>query len=133
MMGELFQYKADLDLVNVPYKGSAPALVDVVGGRIDVMFDGIPSSLPLAKNGQVRILGATGTSRSSVLPDTPIIAEVIPDFDASGWFAIFAPTGIDEEKVAVLNKAINNVLELDEIQKRYLEFGAETVVNGQLN
>jgi len=127
MAGELFKIAAGIDIVHVPYKGSGPALNDVVGGHIPIMFDGVPSSLPLVRAGQLRALGITALERLPSAPDIPTIAETIPGFEADGWFAVYAPAGTPHAVVAKLNAAINETLQSAELRKRYADLGAVCV------
>ena len=127
MFGELFKRSAGIQIQNVTYKGSGPALVDVVGGHVPIMFDGIPSSLPLVQAGKLRALAVTGLQRSAAVPDIPTMAETIPGFDASGWFAVYVPTGTPKSIVIRLNEAINRVLQQPEVRNRYAQLGADVV------
>jgi tripartite-type tricarboxylate transporter receptor subunit TctC len=127
MFGELLKRTAGIEIQHIAYRGSGPALTDVMAGHVPIMFDGIPSSLPLVKSGKLRALAVTGLTRSSAAPDIPTVAETIPGFDASGWFAVYAPAGTPAAVVTRLNQAINRVLEMPEVKKRYAELGAEVV------
>lgn len=127
MAGELFKRSAGIKIVDIPYRGSGPALNDVMGGQVPIMFDGISSSLPQVRSGRLRALAVTGTSRSPSLPNVPTISEILPGFDASGWFAVFAPAGTPSDVVTYLNLKINEVLKLPEVKARYATLGATTV------
>jgi tripartite-type tricarboxylate transporter receptor subunit TctC len=127
MFGELLKRTAGIDVQHVAYRGSGPALTDVMAGHVPIMFDGIPSSLPLVKAGKLRALAVTGLTRSSAAPDIPTVAETISGFDASGWFAVYAPAGTPRPVVMKLNEAINRVLQMPDVKKRYADLGAETV------
>ena len=127
MFGELLKRTAGIEIQHIAYRGSGPALTDVMAGHVPIMFDGIPSSLPLVKSGKLRALAVTGLTRSSAAPDIPTVAETIPGFDASGWFAVYAPAGTPAAVVTRLNQAINRVLDMPEVKKRYAELGAEVV------
>jgi len=127
MAGELLKRSAGINIQHIPYKGSAPALTDVMAGHVPIMFDGIPSSLPLVKSGKLRALAVTSKSRSSAAPDIPTVAETIPGFEASGWFALYAPAGTSQSIVMTLNNAANKVLELPEVKRRYSDLGADIV------
>ncbi len=127
MFGELLKRTAGIEIQHIAYRGSGPALADVVAGHVPIMFDGIPSSLPLVQAGKLRAIAVTGTSRLPAAPDIPTVAETIPGFDASGWFAVYAPAGTPPAVVARLNQAINRVLEMPDVRKRYAELGAEPV------
>ena len=127
MFGELLKRTAGIEIQHIAYRGSGPALADVVAGHVPIMFDGIPSSLPLVQAGKLRAIAVTGTARLPAAPDIPTVAETMPGFDASGWFAVYAPAGTPPAVVARLNQAINRVLEMPDVRKRYAELGAEPV------
>jgi tripartite-type tricarboxylate transporter receptor subunit TctC len=127
MFGELLKRSAGIDIRHIAYKGSGPALNDVMGGHVPIMFDGIPSSLPLVQSGKLRALAVTGLQRAAAAPDIPTVAETIPGFDASGWFAVYAPAGTPKPIIAKLNEAINRVLDQPDVRKRYALLGADVV------
>ena len=127
MAGELFKIAADIQIQHVSYRGSGPALNDIVAGHIPIMFDGAPSSLPLVRAGNLRALGITSLERLPSAPDIPTIAETIPGFEADGWFSVFAPAGTPEVIVGRLNAAINEVLKMPETRERYADLGAVPV------
>jgi tripartite-type tricarboxylate transporter receptor subunit TctC len=127
MFGELFKRSAGVKIQHVAYKGSGPALNDVMAGHVPIMFDGIPSSLPLVKAGKLRALAVTGLQRTAAAPDIPTVAETIPGFDASGWFAVYAPAGTPKPIVTKLNEAINRVLQQPDVRQRYASLGADVV------
>jgi tripartite-type tricarboxylate transporter receptor subunit TctC len=107
MAGELFKMMAGVDLVHVPYRGSAPALTDLIGGQVQVMVTSTPSSIDTIKSGRVRLLAVTTSSRLEMLPDTPTVGEFVPGYEASGIFGVGAPRNTPAEIVAKLNKEIN--------------------------
>ena len=125
MAGELFKRQVGIDIVHIPYKGSGPALNDVMGGHVQIMFDGIPSSLPLVKAGKLRALAVTSKQRSSSAPDIPTVAETIPGFEATGWFALYVPAKTPKEIILKLNQEVNRILEMPEVKKRYADLGAD--------
>ncbi|HYG41433.1 MAG TPA: tripartite tricarboxylate transporter substrate binding protein [Bordetella sp.] len=127
MFGELFKRTAGISIQHIPYKGSGQALVDVMGGQVPIMFDGIPSSLPLVRAGKLRALAVTGLQRSSAAPDIPTVAETFPGFDASGWFALYAPHGTPAEVVTAVNQAVNKILQMPEVKQAYAKLGADVV------
>ena len=127
LAGELFKNAAGINIAHVSYRGSGPALTDLLGGHVPIMFDGIPSSVPHVKAGRLRALAVTGLQRSPSLPDVPTVAETIPGFDAVAWFAVFAPAGTPQPVIQILNREIDRVLENAEVKQRYAEFGAVTV------
>ena len=105
LAGELFKSMAGVDLVHVPYKGAAPALVDVIGGHIPLMFDNLPPSLEHIRSGKLRALGVTTAERAPSLPELPTVAETLPGFEIYSWNALFAPAGTPPEVIARLNQA----------------------------
>src|SRR3954471_11084910 len=104
---ELFKMMAGIDLVHVPYRGTAPALTDLLGGQVQVMFDNISTSLPHIKAGKLRALAVTTANRSEVLPDLPTVGEFLPGFEASAFFGIGAPRNTPSEIIDKLNEEIN--------------------------
>jgi tripartite-type tricarboxylate transporter receptor subunit TctC len=105
--GELFKMMAGVDMAHVPYRGSAPALTDLVAGQVQVMFDAMPSSIGHIRAGRLRPLAVTTTTRSDVLPDVPTVNDFLPGFEASTWFGVGAPKNTPPEIVAKLNAEIN--------------------------
>jgi tripartite-type tricarboxylate transporter receptor subunit TctC len=92
-----------VQMTHVPYKGSAPALTDLMGGQVQLMFDNLPSSLAFIKAGKLRALGVTSAARAAALPDTPTVADTVPGFEASSWFGILAPAGTPRDVVTKIN------------------------------
>jgi tripartite-type tricarboxylate transporter receptor subunit TctC len=126
LSGELFKQMTGVDMTHVPYRGSGPAVNDLVGGQVDVMFDNLPSSIGQIRAGTLRPIAVTSLTRSPALPDVPTIAESgVPGFDASSWFAIFAPAKTPKAIVDKINKAVNEALEEPAVKQRYAEVGAE--------
>ena len=126
LSGELFKTMAGVNMNHIPYKGSAPALTDLIGGQVQLMFDNLPSSMPHIKAGRLRALAVTSLKRSAALPDVPTIAEsALPGFDASSWFALFAPAGTPKEIVAKLNSELNAILQLPDVREKFAAQGAE--------
>ena len=104
--GELFKQRANIDILHVPYKGSAPAVQDLLAGQVQLMFDNLPSVLQLIRSGQLRALAVTTAERDPQLPDTPTIAESgLPGFDTSAWFALLAPKATPEAVRAEIERA----------------------------
>ena len=125
LSGELFKIMAKVDLLHVPYKGSAPAVTDLLGGQVQAMFDNMPSSLPHVKSGKLRALAVTTKQRSPSAPDVPTIEEAgVPGFDVSSWFGLMAPKSTPREIVARINMEANKALNSAEIRKSFLELGA---------
>jgi tripartite-type tricarboxylate transporter receptor subunit TctC len=127
MAGELFKRQAGINMTHIPYKGSGPALNDVMGGHVQIMFDGIPSSLPLVRSGKLRALAVTSKNRSASAPDIPTVSETIPGFEATGWFAIYVPAKTPKEIILKLNQEVNRILEMPDVKKRYADLGADVV------
>jgi tripartite-type tricarboxylate transporter receptor subunit TctC len=125
LCGELFKVLAGVDLVHVPYRGTAPALTDLLSGRVQVLFDNIPGAIGQIKSGKVRALGVTAAQRVAALPDVPAIGETVPGYEASVWYGIAAPLGTPPEIVTKLNQAVNAVLATPKLQARLHELGGD--------
>lgn len=126
LSGELFNSLAKVDMVHVPYKGSAPAVTDLVAGQIDIMFDNMPSAIQHVRSGRLKALAVTTAKRSPELPDVPTVAEAgVPGYEATSWFGMFAPAGTPAPVVAKLNAALLKVLADPEVKKKLAEQGAE--------
>lgn len=124
MVGEWFKLVAGVNLTHIPYKGSAQALADLVGGQIHLMFENVPTAIPQIKAGKVRALGVTGKERSASLPEVPSIAEAgVPDYEATAWFTIAAPAKVPADIIRKLNADINAFLKAPDMQSRWLEMG----------
>jgi len=122
----LFMSLTGTTMVHVPYKGTAPALVDLMAGQVDLFFDNISSSLPMNRGGKIRILAVADDHRSPVLPGVPTFAEAgLPAMQAVTWFAMVAPPGTPPAAVASLQAAIAEVLAQDDVRKRFAEYGAQ--------
>lgn len=126
LSGELFKKMAGVDMLHIPYKGNAPAVADLVGGQVQVMFDNIPISLQQVRAGKLRALAVTGPKRSPVLPDIPTIAEAaLPGYSVTSWFALFAPAGTPAEIVATLNKEAHKALGDKTVHQQLVDQGIE--------
>jgi tripartite-type tricarboxylate transporter receptor subunit TctC len=126
LTASLFMQLTGVEMVHIPYKGTAPALVDLVGGQIDVFFDNLSSSLPFHQAGKLRILGVADQQRSHALPEVPTFAEQkLPAMNAVTWFAVVAPPGTPADKVASAQKAIADALALPDVKQKFAEQGAE--------
>ena len=123
LSGELFMTMTGVKMTHVPYRGSAPALTDLLAGQVQVMFDNLPSSIEHINAGKLRALGVTTAKRSAALPDVPTVAETVPGYEASAWFGIGAPKGTPAEIIDKLNKAINAALADPEMQEKLAELG----------
>jgi tripartite-type tricarboxylate transporter receptor subunit TctC len=127
---ELFRSMAGLEFTHVPYKGAGPAMIDLLGGQLDFMFDSVLTSTPLVKAGKLRALAQTGTVRSVVLPELPTIAETaLPGYEASTWFGLLAPAGTPRAIVDKLNGAIVKGFEAAGTRERLLSQGLEPIGN----
>jgi tripartite-type tricarboxylate transporter receptor subunit TctC len=122
--GELFKLLTGVDMIHVPYRGSAPMLTDLLGGQVQVAFDNLQPSLPHIKSGKLRALAVTTTTRSDALPDLPVIADFVPGYEASTWNGVVAPKGTPAEIVGRLNKEINAGLADAKFKARLAEMGA---------
>src|SRR3954467_13303243 len=124
---ELFQMMADVKFQHVPYRGSAPALTDLVAGSVDLMFDNLGVSLPLVKGGQLKLLGVATPRRMASLPDVPTIAETLPGFESAAWFAIVAPPKTPQAVVEKINADVNEALRQSDIVQRLTQLSAEPI------
>jgi tripartite-type tricarboxylate transporter receptor subunit TctC len=125
IFGELFKMMAGVNLVPIAYRGGGPALVDLLGAHVDVIFDPLPESIGYIRGGKLRPLAITSPTRSPALPDVPAIGEIVPGYAAVGWQAIAAPRGTPPEIVALLNKEVNAALADAAFKARLTELGAE--------
>jgi len=121
--GELFKMMSGVDMLHVPYRGSAPALTDLMGGQVQVLFDNMPSSIEYLKAGKLRPLAVTTATRSQALPDVPTVAETVPGYEASAWFGLGAPKGTPAEIVDKLNAAVNAGLADPKLKARLADLG----------
>jgi len=128
--GELFKMMAGLDMVHVPYRGSTPALVDLLAGTVQLMFDVTPSSLPHVKAGRLRPLGVTSSARLDVLPDVPPVGDFLPGYQAAGWIGFGAPRGTPPAIVEKLSKEIAAAVADPQIKTRLADLGGTTLPTG---
>lgn len=129
LSGELFKSMAGVDMAHIPYKGSGPALNDVLGNQVPIMFDNLPSSSSHIKGGTLRALGVTTKERASSFPDVPSIGETVSGYETYTWNALFAPAGTPPEVVAKLNEAANKAMADPSVAERMKEFSAEIVAS----
>jgi tripartite-type tricarboxylate transporter receptor subunit TctC len=127
--GELFKMLTGIKMVHVPYRGSTPALADLLSGQVQVMFENLPSSIEFIRAGKLRPIAVTTATRAQALPDTPTMGEFLPGFEASTWFGIGAPKNISREIVDKLNKAINEGLADPKLKAKVVALGG-TVLPG---
>jgi tripartite-type tricarboxylate transporter receptor subunit TctC len=125
LSGELFMVMTGVQLTHVPYRGGAPALTDLMGGQVQVMFDVLPGSLAHIRAGDVRALAVTTSARADALPDVPTVADTVPGYEASTWFGVGAPKGTPSEIIAKLNGVINAGLADPTIKARLADVGSE--------
>ena len=130
LAGELFKLRGKVDLWHVPYKGSPQAIIDLLAGRADVMFIGVPAVLPHIKSGRLRAVGVTGLKRNPLLPDVPTIAEsALPGYEINGWEGLFAPLGTPREIVNRVNAMINEILAAPELRELWTSKGVDFIPN----
>ena len=125
LCGELLKAMTGVDLLHVPYRGGAPALTDLLAGRVQMMFDNLPGSIGQIKTGKLRALGVTSAQRVAALPDVPTIGETVPGYEASIWYGIAVPHGTSPDIVAKLNGAVNAVLANPKLKGRMQELGGD--------
>ena len=123
LFGELFKMMAGVEMVHVPYRGSTPALTDLLGGRVQVMFDATTSSLPHISSGKLRPLAVTTATRSELLPDIPTIGDFVPGYEAHGWIGFGAPKNTPAAVVDRLNNEINSAISDSSIKARLIDLG----------
>ena len=128
LSGELFMAMSGAKMLHVPYRGAAPATTDLLGNRVQVMFDNMPSIIGHIRGGALRALAVTTATRSPELPDVPTVAETVPGYEASALFGMGAPNKTPPEIIAKLNREINAVLAEPEIRKRLVELGGEPLI-----
>jgi len=130
MIAELFKLKANADMTHVPYRGSGPALNDLIAGQIQVMFENLPTALPFIQNGNVRALGVTSATRSDSVPSLPTIAEAgVPGYEATAWFTLAVASSVPAATVEKLNADIRKILQEPEVIERFKKLGAVIVGN----
>ena len=126
LAGELFKTSAGIDMVHVPYKGAGPAIVDVLGGHVPMLFDNIPSVQSQVSSGKMKAIAVTSAKRSPAMPNVPTFAEAgLTGFEANSWWAILAPAGTPKEIIARLNAEVLKALRNADIRERFLSLGAE--------
>ncbi len=125
LTAEYFKAQAALFLVHIPYKGTALAIPDLASGKVDVLFDSLPSGLPHVREGRLRALGITSPRRSPLLPDLPPVSDTIPGFDSVTWFGLYGPKGLPADLVARVNTAVNQALQDPEVKERLARLGIE--------
>ena len=127
LTAELFKSQANLFVVHIPYKGTALAIPDLVSGKVDVLFDSLPTGLPHVKDGRLRALGVTSAKRTPLAPDLPPISDVLPGYESTTWFGLFGPKGLPADVVMRVNMAANQVLKDPEVIDKLTRLGIEPV------
>lgn len=128
MSMELFKMMTNTDIVHVPYKGSAPALTDLMGGHVMMIFDNTPNVVPHIKSGRMRAIAVTSLKRTSFVPGVPTVDESgVPGYEVLVWFGVVAPTGVPRDIIGRLNAEINKILLMPDVRERFLAGGVEPV------
>ncbi|HSV53568.1 MAG TPA: tripartite tricarboxylate transporter substrate binding protein [Burkholderiaceae bacterium] len=127
LTSELFKSQAGLFIVHIPYKGTALAMPDLISGKVDVLFDSLPTGLPHVREGRLRALGVTSLKRSPLVPDIPPIADTVPGYESNTWFGLFGPRGLPQDILAKVNTAANQVLADAEVKDKLARLGIEAV------
>jgi tripartite-type tricarboxylate transporter receptor subunit TctC len=133
MSGELFKFMTGIDMVHVPYRGVAPALADLIGGQVQVMFDTMPNTIEYIKAGKLRALAVTTTTRNTAMPDLPTVAEYLPGYESSAWYGVSAPKGTPADIVERLNREINAGLSDPKLGARLVELGGVLMQGSSAN
>ena len=130
MAGEMFKVRTGLQTQHVPYKGSAPAVTDLIGGQVQFMFDNMPASLPHVQSGKLKALAVTTKTRSPSAPNVPTLEESgVAPFDVTSWFGLIAPKGTPKEVIDKLNKAMNAAFDKPSVKEAYAKLGATSEKN----
>jgi tripartite-type tricarboxylate transporter receptor subunit TctC len=127
LSGELFKSLTGCQMLHVPYKGAGPALTDLMGGQVDVIFDNLPSSIGHIKSGKIRALAVTSAERDPSLPDVPTVAETVPGYEATAWFGIGMPKGTPKDVVEKINAEVNRALVDPKMRARLAELGGKPI------
>lgn len=128
MSGEMFMAMTGIKMTHVPYKGAGPALVDLIAGTTDVLFDNLPSSIAHIKGGKLRAIAVTTDNPSPFLPGVPTVGATVKGYEASAWFGIVAPKDMPKDRIDILNKAVNKVLATDKMKAKLAELGGEPMI-----
>jgi tripartite-type tricarboxylate transporter receptor subunit TctC len=129
MSGELFKSMTGTSMTHVPYKGRQFYMPDLIGGNIQLVFDNMPSALPMAKEGKIRSIAQTTVKRSAAAPDVPTVAESLPGFEATTWFAMFAPANTPKAVIDKLNAEVVRIFKLPDVAERLKTLGLEAVLS----
>jgi tripartite-type tricarboxylate transporter receptor subunit TctC len=129
MAGELFNYMAGVKMTHVPYRGQGPALTDLLGGQVQVLFATTPGTADYIKSGKLRALAVTTASRIAMLPDVPTVGDTVKGYEASQWYGIGAPKGTPAEIIGALNEQINAALTDPKMKSRFVAIGGEPLAD----
>ena len=124
---EYFKAETDLFVVHIPYKGTALAIPDLVSGKLDVLFDSLPSGMPHVRDGRLRALGVTSLKRSPLVPELPAVSETVPGYESVTWFGMYAPKGVPADIVSKVNAAVNQTLTDPDVKEKLSRLGIEPV------
>ena len=127
LSGELFKFMTGCDMVHVPYKGAGPALIDLMGGQVHVLFDNLPSSAGHIKSGRLRALGVTSEQREPSLPTVPTVGDTVPGYEATAWFGIGMPKGTPRDVIDKINAEVNRALADPKMRERLAELGGKPI------
>ena len=127
LSGELFKSMTGCDMLHVPYKGAGPALVDLIGGQVHVLFDNLPSSIGHLRSGRLRALAVTSEQREPTLPSVPTVAETVPGYEATAWFGIGMPKGTPRDVIDKINAEVNRALADPKMRERLAELGGKPI------
>jgi tripartite-type tricarboxylate transporter receptor subunit TctC len=131
MAGELFKSMTKTFMVHLPYRGSPPAVTDLIAGNVDIMFDNLPSSINFIKSGKLKALAVTSAKRSTAFPDLPTIAEAanLPGYEATSWFGVLAPANLPPELLNTISREVIKAIQSPSVREKYTAMGAEAVGN----
>ena len=125
LTAELFKAMAGVFVTHIPYKGTALAMPDLMSGKVDVLFDSLPTGMPFVRDGRLRALGVTSLKRSPLAPDLPAVAETLPGFESNTWFGLYGPKGLPADVVVHVNKAANEALADAQLREKLSSLGIE--------
>ncbi len=125
LCAELLKMTAKIDIVHVPYKGGGPAVADLVGGKVDLLFTGAPVTMPHIKAGRLKLLAVTDSRRFAALPDTPTMGESLPGFEFNNWYGLMAPSATPRPVVEALNAEVHRILALPDVREKFAGLGAD--------
>jgi tripartite-type tricarboxylate transporter receptor subunit TctC len=129
LAGEIFKTAAGVQLTHIPYKGAAPAMADLLGGQVTMVFDPIPTSIAQVRAGRIKALAITSAKRSALMTELPTVAESgLPGFEVSAWFGLYGPAAMPKDIVTKLNAEVNRVLQLPEVKEKFAGLGAESMI-----